>query len=115
VVLFGRAEEVSDPAEKRLALAALVEHIVPGRSQDARPPSDAELRATRVLKVRIDEASAKVRTGGPKDDPDDMLLKDIWAGELPFRTLAGPPLADPEGPPTAAVPPYLGSYRRGHA
>lgn len=113
VMLFGRAEEVTDPAEKRLALDALVEHIVPGRGRDARPPSTAELRATRVLRVRVEEASAKVRTGGPQDDPDDMLLQDVWAGELPFRTLAGPPVPDPEGRSTPPVPAYLASYRRG--
>jgi len=113
VVLFGHAQEVTDPAEKCFALAALVEHIIPGRSQDARPPSETELRATRVLKVIVEEASAKVRTGGPKDDPDDMQLTGVWAGELPLHSVAGPPLADPEGQGEAAVPPYVAAYRRG--
>jgi len=112
VVLFGPAVEVTDPGEKRRALSALVEHIVPGRAQDARPPNDEELRATRVIKVRIEEASAKARTGGPKDDPADLLLQDIWAGEVPLTMTAGEPVADSTVPVTLAVPAYLNPYRR---
>ena len=74
VVVFGVAQEVEDFDEKRTALMAFVDHVVPGRSPDTRPPSDSELRATRVVKVEIEEASAKVRTGGPKDDPEDLEL-----------------------------------------
>ncbi len=112
VVVFGVAHEVEDWEEKRLALAAFVDHVVPGRNAGTRPPSEAELRATRVVKVEIMEASAKVRTGGPKDEPEDLGLGGIWAGELPFRVVAGSPIADGSAPVTAPVPPYVASYRR---
>ena len=95
VVIFGVAHEVDDFDEKRLALTAFVDHVVPGRSTDTRPPSESELRATRVVKVEIVEASAKVRYGGPKDDPEDFALTGIWAGEMPFHVVPGAPLADP--------------------
>lgn len=93
VVLYGAAERVEDPEEKRAALAALVEHVVRGRSADARPPDDAELRGTLVLRLAIDEASAKVRTGGPNDDERDLGL-DVWAGVVPLRLVAGEPVPD---------------------
>ena len=112
VVVFGTAEEVVDPAEKHRALAAIVEHIVPGRGADARPVTDLELRVTRVVRLSLDEASAKVRTGGPKDDPEDMDLP-VWAGEIPLRLQAGPPVADPSAPAQAGPPAYVTGYRRG--
>jgi uncharacterized protein len=112
VVLFGVAHEVEDLDEKRLALLAFVDHVVPGRKSDTRPPSEAELRATRVVRVEIVEASAKVRTGGPKDEPEDFALAGIWAGEMPFHVVPGAPLPDVSAPVTAPVPPYLVSYRR---
>ena len=113
VMVFGHAVDVTDTGEKRMALAALVEHVVPGRGQDARPPDDQELRATRVVKVPIEEASAKVRTGGPKDDAADLLL-DIWAGEVPLAMVAGVPLADACAPTSPVVPAYLDAYCRAH-
>jgi len=108
VVLFGRAVRVDDIAEKRVALRALVEHVMEGRSDDAREPTDGELRATLVLRVPIDEASAKVRTGGPIDDDDDLAL-DVWAGDLPLRVQAGVPRPDPllDGARAATVPSYV--------
>jgi nitroimidazol reductase NimA-like FMN-containing flavoprotein (pyridoxamine 5'-phosphate oxidase superfamily) len=112
VVVFGVAQEVEDFDEKRTALMAFVDHVVPGRSPDTRPPSDSELRATRVVKVEIEEASAKVRTGGPKDDPEDLDLTGIWAGEMPLQLVPGAPQADYSAPVTAPVPPYLVAYRR---
>ncbi len=112
VVVFGIAHEVDDFDEKRLALSAFVDHVVPGRDSDTRAPTDSELRATRVVKVDIVEASAKVRTGGPKDEPEDFALSAIWAGELPLRVVAGEPVADDSSPVTAPVPRYLSSYRR---
>jgi hypothetical protein len=105
VVLFGNATEVTDPEEKYQAVMAIVEHVVPGRGADARPPTNAELRATRVVRLAIDEASAKVRTGGPKDDPEDMALP-IWAGEVPLRMVAGTAVADHELDPGIRVPDY---------
>ena len=98
VVVFGVAQEVEDFDEKRTALMAFVDHVVPGRSPDTRPPSDSELRATRVVKVEIEEASAKVRTGGPKDDPEDLDLTGIWAGEMPLQLVPGAPQADSQLP-----------------
>src|SRR5439155_12998311 len=80
-VVVGRARPVDDPDEKRAALAAVVEHVAPGRSADARPPSDEELAATTVLVLPIKEASAKVRTGPPGDFDRDLELP-IWAGVI---------------------------------
>jgi nitroimidazol reductase NimA-like FMN-containing flavoprotein (pyridoxamine 5'-phosphate oxidase superfamily) len=109
VMVFGNAVSVDDADEKNAALHALVEHVVPGRMTDARPPSASELRTTTVLRLPIDEASAKVRTGGPVDDEDDMPLP-IWAGQLPLTTVYGSPIADPDSIP--AVPEYVTGYRR---
>ncbi len=111
VVAFGTATEISDPSDKHRALLRLVDHAVPGRNSDARPPSDAELRATRVVRFDIDEASAKVRTGGPMEEPEDLGL-DVWAGQIPLHLVAGTPVADePTGVP-AAIPDYVAAYRR---
>jgi nitroimidazol reductase NimA-like FMN-containing flavoprotein (pyridoxamine 5'-phosphate oxidase superfamily) len=90
VVIFGPATEISSPAAKSAALARIVEHMLPGRTAEARAPSPSELRQTRVLSVPLEEVSAKVRTGGPIDDPDDMPLP-VWAGVLPLRLAAGQP------------------------
>ncbi|SRR5258706_950178 len=109
VMVFGRATSVDDAEEKNAALHALVEHVVPGRMTDARPPSDKELRATSVLRLPITEASAKVRTGGPIDDPEDVALP-IWAGRLPLSTSYGLPITEPDA--TAPVPAYVtGDHR----
>jgi nitroimidazol reductase NimA-like FMN-containing flavoprotein (pyridoxamine 5'-phosphate oxidase superfamily) len=109
VMVFGRLTAVDDTEEKRSALHALVEHVVPGRMTEARPPSDAELRKTLVLSLPIDEASAKVRTGGPIDDPEDLSLP-IWAGQLPLVSTYGLPIT--EADTTATVPAYVTGYRR---
>src|SRR5215467_4439850 len=82
VVIFGRATPVADLDERRAALDALVEHIVPGRGVDARPPTEKELRGTLVLAMPLDECSVKARTGDPKDDAEDLDL-DVWAGVIP--------------------------------
>jgi nitroimidazol reductase NimA-like FMN-containing flavoprotein (pyridoxamine 5'-phosphate oxidase superfamily) len=110
VMLFGSARLVTDDHEKRAALAAVVEHIVPGRSADARPPSDEELRATKVLAFPIEEGSAKVRTGGPIEDPADLELA-VWAGEVPLRLVAGEPIADDGIPSSLPEPAYLRDAR----
>lgn len=93
VVVYGRATKVEAPAEKTAALAALVEHVLAGRSAGCRPPDGHELRSTLVLSVPIEEASAKVRTGGPEDDEHDLELP-VWAGHVPLRVVAGAPVAD---------------------
>jgi hypothetical protein len=111
VMLFGFARRVTEPEEKRRALAALVEHTVPGRSADTRPPSEQELRSTLVLALPIREASAKVRTGGPVEDPTD-LDRAVWAGELPLRMV--PAAAVPDAHCLVdELPGYLRDYRRG--
>jgi len=112
VVIFGRATEVTDIEEKGTALTAIVEHIVPGRAADARPPTDAELRATRVVSMSISEASAKVRVGGPNDDPEDRS-RPVWAGHVPLRLVADVPVADRDHPPTVPPPRYVRDYARG--
>lgn len=93
VVVYGTAEPVTDGDDKRTVLEALVEHVKTGRSGDARPPTVEELRATRVVRIPLAEASAKIRTGPPVDDPDDMGL-DVWAGVIPLSLEAGEPVVD---------------------
>jgi nitroimidazol reductase NimA-like FMN-containing flavoprotein (pyridoxamine 5'-phosphate oxidase superfamily) len=104
-VLFGTATRVTDDGELRVMSVALLDHLAEGRGADARPPTDAELRSTLVLRLPITEGSAKVRTGGPIDEPDDLALP-VWAGEVPLRLVAGPPVADTEGA-RVALPAYL--------
>lgn len=111
VVVLGRAQPVEDHDEKLAALMAIVEHVVPGRSADARFPNEKELRGTSVLAVPITEASGKVRAGAPKDYDADVELP-IWAGVVPLRLLPGEPQTEERVPPGVAVPPYLDPYRR---
>jgi len=112
VVVFGPAAEVIGQDEKNRALLAFVEHVVPGRTAATRPPNASEIRATRVIRVEIAEASAKVRAGGPKDDPEDLELDGIWAGELPFSWVPGAPVPDAALPGGMAVPGHIAGYRR---
>jgi nitroimidazol reductase NimA-like FMN-containing flavoprotein (pyridoxamine 5'-phosphate oxidase superfamily) len=95
VVIYGTATRVEDPDEKTAALEALVEHVLAGRGADARHPNEKELKGTLVLRLPIDEASAKVRTGRPLDDEEDMDLA-VWAGHVPLRVVAGDPVPDPD-------------------
>ena len=83
VVMLGRGSNVVDAKEKLAVLEALVEKIAPGRAREVRAPNEKELRATHVIALAIDEASAKIRTGGPVDDEEDMA-RDVWAGEVPI-------------------------------
>jgi len=110
-MLLGRARSVSDPAEKHAALRAIVEHIVPGRSEHVRGPTANELKATAVLAIPIEEASAKIRTGPPIDDEEDLAL-DAWAGTLPLSTLVGEPEPDAGLRPGIATPAHVSGYRR---
>jgi uncharacterized protein len=93
VVVLGNANQVDDPDEKSQALEAITNHIVPGRWADVRWPNELELKATSVLRLLIDEASAKVRVGPPIDDEEDYEL-DIWAGLLPLTIKTGTPVDD---------------------
>jgi nitroimidazol reductase NimA-like FMN-containing flavoprotein (pyridoxamine 5'-phosphate oxidase superfamily) len=108
VVVFGKAREVGED-EKVRVLDSLVEHVVRGRSKEVRAPNLKELRQTLVLALPIDEASAKIRTGGPVDDEEDYALP-IWAGVLPLKLTPGEGLAD--AGVTADVPEYVKAYRR---
>ena len=108
VVVFGNAREVGED-EKVRALESLVEHVVRGRSKDIRQPNQKELRQTLVLAMPIDEASAKIRTGGPVDDEEDYAMP-IWAGVLPLTLTPGEPIADDRA--IGEVPAYVQEYRR---
>jgi nitroimidazol reductase NimA-like FMN-containing flavoprotein (pyridoxamine 5'-phosphate oxidase superfamily) len=111
VVVFGKAVEVTDEREKLAALQAVVEHLVPGRWDDARRPSEQELKATLVVAVAIEEVSAKVRTGHPNDDAEDYDLP-VWAGVLPLALRPAQPVADPRLAFELAPPPYVAGYTR---
>jgi len=111
VVILGRATLVEALEKKEAALVAFSEHVLRGRWKDIRPPSDQELRGTTVLALPLDEASAKIRTGPPKDDEVDYALP-VWAGVLPLRVVAEAPIADPRLKPGTPVPDYVRSYRR---
>ncbi len=101
VVIFGPAEVVTDPVAKAHGLEVIVDHLVPRRSEEARPPTDSELRQTAVLRLPIDEASAKIRRGPAVDQEGDRSLP-VWAGVLPLRTVADP--AEPDAANGADVP-----------
>ena len=111
VVILGKATLVDDPAEKLTALRLLSEHILPGRWDDARQPNEHELKATSVLRVPIEEFSAKVRTGPPIDDAEDYTFP-TWAGVLPLEMKGGEPISDPTLDSTREVPPYVRNYSR---
>jgi nitroimidazol reductase NimA-like FMN-containing flavoprotein (pyridoxamine 5'-phosphate oxidase superfamily) len=104
VVILGTAVEVSDPDERLAALRAIVEHILAGRWREVRPPNERELQATSVLRLPLDEVSAKIRSGPPLDDADD-LGRPCWAGVIPLRLAAATPLPDAHLP--AGVEPPL--------
>jgi hypothetical protein len=110
-VLLGRARPVREPAAKLAAFEAIVEHIVPGRWTEVRPPTENEMRATEVLAIEIDEVSAKVRTGPPADEEEDYVLG-AWAGVLPIGTAIGVPDPDPLLRDGIAVPAHVSGYRR---
>jgi nitroimidazol reductase NimA-like FMN-containing flavoprotein (pyridoxamine 5'-phosphate oxidase superfamily) len=111
VVILGAAIQVTDPEEKRVALNAFVDKVIPGRWNDARQPTEKELIATSVLRIALDEMSAKVRSGPVEDDPDDYTL-DVWAGVVPLRQIAGDPIRDDRCDPKIPTPPYAAKYKR---
>lgn len=111
VMMFGTATVVSEMAQKRTALQAFTEQIVPGRWAEVRPPNSTELEATVVLALPLVEASAKVRTGHPTDEREDYSLP-IWAGEIPLRLVAALPISDACLPPGIAPPDYASNYLR---
>ena len=111
VVVLGKATLVDDPAEKLEALRLLSEHIIPGRWADSRQPNERELKATSVLRVPIEEFSAKVRKGPVVDDEEDYSFP-TWAGVVPLEMVAGEPIGDARLLPGQNVPPYARNYSR---
>jgi nitroimidazol reductase NimA-like FMN-containing flavoprotein (pyridoxamine 5'-phosphate oxidase superfamily) len=111
VVVLGKATLVDDPQEKLAALRTLSEHILPGRWDDSRQPNERELKQTSVLRVPIEEFSAKVRTGPPVDDEEDLTFP-TWAGVLPLEMKVDAPVNDANLDPTREVPRYVTSYSR---
>jgi uncharacterized protein len=111
VMIIGDATEVTDLDEKRVGLDRLVEHILPGRTRDAREPTEKELRSTMLLSLPITESSAKVRTGWPSDEPEDYDLA-IWAGVLAFDQHVAAPVPDPDLRFALEPPDYVVNYPR---
>jgi uncharacterized protein len=112
VVILGKATLVDDAAEKLAALRILSEHILPGRWDDSRQPNERELKATSVLRVPIEEFSAKVRQGPAIDDEEDYSFP-TWAGVVPLAMVAGEPIDDERLLPARQVPAYIRPYSRG--
>lgn len=112
VVILGTATLVGDPHEQLEALRLLSEHILPGRWDDVRQPSERELKATSVLRLPIEEFSAKVRSGPPIDDEEDYSFP-TWAGVIPLEIRTGKPVNDPKLDPGRDVPGYVKRYSRG--
>ncbi|MFJ6698790.1 pyridoxamine 5'-phosphate oxidase family protein [Streptomyces sp. NPDC091272] len=106
VVVHGTARPVVDEEERRTALDALVDHVVPGRSADSRPANAKELAATAVLRLDLDEVSAKVRTGPPNDDAEDADLP-YWTGVVPLTRGHGTPVPADDLDPAVELPDYL--------
>jgi nitroimidazol reductase NimA-like FMN-containing flavoprotein (pyridoxamine 5'-phosphate oxidase superfamily) len=111
VVMLGTAVAVQDAEEKLEALKSLSEHILPGRWAESRPPNERELKQTLVMRLPIDEFSAKVRQGPPIDDEDDYSFP-AWAGVIPLEMAAGAPINDPRLGPNTPVPAYARGYSR---
>ncbi len=111
VMVYGTTREVTDPGEKWEAQAALVDHVVHGRAGHVRMPDEQELKQTSIFAVSLAEASAKVRTGPPKDRDEDYGLP-VWAGELPLRLEPQDPIADPRLDAGLSPPANVTRYRR---
>ena len=105
-VLYGVGRLIEDREEKEAALYRFTEKLLPGRWDDVRPMTEQELKATSIVAVEIEQASAKVREGMPKDEPEDQAFP-CWAGIVPVRTVVDDPVADPYTPAEMPVPGYL--------
>jgi len=103
VVMLGHARVVADPAEKMVALRCFTDHILPGRWDEVRPPSEQELKSTMVLALPLEEVSAKVRKGPPVEDEGD-ITRPAWAGVVPLHAKLGEPIPMDDLPP--GVPPF---------
>ena len=111
VVALGRATLIQDPSEKREALRAFTEKLIPGRWNDARQPNEKELRATSILQLPLTEVSAKVRTGGVEDDVEDYRLR-VWAGVIPMHMVTEAPQRDERCDLSIPTPAYATHFRR---
>jgi nitroimidazol reductase NimA-like FMN-containing flavoprotein (pyridoxamine 5'-phosphate oxidase superfamily) len=109
VMAFGRAEKVADDSLKRAALDGFIERLFPGRTRELRAATVQELKATLLLSMDLREASAKIRTGPPKDDEEDYASP-VWAGVLPVHPACGEPIPDARLTPGTALPAYLESF-----
>jgi nitroimidazol reductase NimA-like FMN-containing flavoprotein (pyridoxamine 5'-phosphate oxidase superfamily) len=109
-IVFGRAEAIVEADEKRAAIEAFSERLIPGRWAEVRPPTENELKSIGVLSLPLHEASTKLRTGGPKDDEDDYSRAG-WAGVIPIATVAGVPLPDERLAPGTAPSPAILAWR----
>jgi len=112
VVVLGHATPVVEPDENFAAHAAITEKLLPGRWNEARQPTAKELKATSVLRLPLDEASAKIREGGPEDGDTPDAELEVWAGHVPLVVTALEPVPDPSLRPGIPVPPGLRPYRR---
>lgn len=109
VVIFGKGKLIENKNEKLNALEAITNHILPGRWDDARKPNEKELNATSVVSLKIDEASAKIRSGPPKDEEEDYDLP-VWAGVLPLSKTFAQPEEDLKLKPGILLPDYIEKF-----
>ncbi|MEM6348898.1 MAG: pyridoxamine 5'-phosphate oxidase family protein, partial [Bacteroidota bacterium] len=109
VVLFGKGRWVLDPAEQERGLRALTEQMLPGRYEESRAPNAAEMKVTAVIAFDIEEASAKIRSAPPKDDPADEDAA-VWAGVVPLKISAGMPIKDDITSASVAMPDSVKTY-----
>lgn len=109
VVAFGTAREIDDPTQKVRALRVISDHLIEGRWEEVRCPSEQELKATTALEFSIEEASAKIRSGPPLDEEEDYALP-VWAGVIPLELIARSPVADPRLAEGAKVPEHVLRY-----
>lgn len=114
VIVFGKATIVTDEEERMEALQVLTEHIVPGRWKEVRLPNKSEMTKTMILSIPLEEASAKIRSGGPNDEEEDYNFK-TWAGVLPLKIEAGSPIPDARLLDGVNVPGYVNNYNRDNA
>jgi nitroimidazol reductase NimA-like FMN-containing flavoprotein (pyridoxamine 5'-phosphate oxidase superfamily) len=110
-VAFGYGEVISKPESRTRAFQAVADKVMPGRWDEARQPNEQESKATLLCSVRIESASAKIRTGGPIDDKDDYQL-DVWSGVVPFQEQILAPVSDPLSTREIAIPDYIEEFRR---
>jgi uncharacterized protein len=110
-VAFGFGEVITDPASRTRAFQAIAGKVMPGRWDEARQPNEQESKASLLCSVRIESASAKIRTGGPIDDKDDYQL-DVWAGVVPLQEQMLTPVSDPLSLREVAIPEYIEEFRR---